>query len=237
MLNQLGLNLPLTNRGTDPVVEEGDMPFKPEIFGARDRTLNGYWQSEKYFDRVKDRIRDEIFTPPGFAISAKTSEIALEIMKNPNSAFLHIRRSDNLSARALCFHGLLDFSYYRLALAYIRERIPNVCFYVFSDDPEWCRNQSEFSDMTIVGHNPMSGTTDANGIITKKLGGREVEDLYLMSLCRHAIIANSTFSWWGAWLYYHQQTERIIVAPKVWFKPVPDTPDYRDIVPDRWIKL
>lgn len=238
MLDQLGLELPLVLRGSGPVVHEGTMPFKPEILDVKNVVLNGYWQSEKYFKRVRSTIQNEIFTN-NFCLNQKSLDLEKMINSCEYSAFLHIRRSDALSKRALMYHGMLDGQYYRDGVAYIRERVPNVQFFVFSDDPDWCIEQPEFSDMIVVSHNRMSGTTDANGIITKKPGGREVEDLYLMSLCRHAVVANSTFSWWGAWSSAWQGDEegRIVTAPKKWFLPTPNTPDPRDIFPPSWVQL
>lgn len=239
MLDQLGLDdLLVVPRGDERVIHEGPMPFKPEILEVKNCVLNGYWQTEKYFLRVQDRVRREIFSAPGFFMGEKTIAVADKIKRAPNSAFLHVRRSDNLSKRALMYHGMLDGVYYRDGVAYIRERAPNAQFFVFSDDPDWCVRQDEFKGMTVVSHNPMSGTTDENGVITRKEGGREVEDLYLMSLCRHAVVANSTFSWWGAWLNPLQgSADRIVTAPKKWFLPTSNTPDPRDIFPSSWIQL
>ena len=233
------IDVPIDNTTPRPIYTERGCPYDSGTETAAGHSkFVGYWQTEKYFLRVQDRVRREIFSAPGFFMGEKTIAVADKIKRAPNSAFLHVRRSDNLSKRALMYHGMLDGVYYRDGVAYIRERAPNAQFFVFSDDPDWCVRQDEFKGMTVVSHNPMSGTTDENGVITRKEGGREVEDLYLMSLCRHAVVANSTFSWWGAWLNPLQgSADRIVTAPKKWFLPTSNTPDPRDIFPSSWIQL
>ena len=129
MLDQLGLDdLLVVPRGDERVIHEGPMPFKPEILEVKNCVLNGYWQTEKYFLRVQDRVRREIFSAPGFFMGEKTIAVADKIKRAPNSAFLHVRRSDNLSKRALMYHGMLDGVYYRDGVAYIRERAPNAAW-------------------------------------------------------------------------------------------------------------
>jgi Glycosyl transferase family 11 len=114
--------------------------------------------------------------------------------------------------------------YYNAAMSYVREREPEVRFFIFSDDPDWCR--STFPHDTVVGHN---GWGSGN-----RGPATEHEDLYLMSLCNHAVICNSTFGWWGAWLGDEvTRRPRIVVSPEKW--SVDGKP--RDIVPERWIKL
>jgi hypothetical protein len=109
-----------------------------------------------------------------------------------------------------------------------------VHFFVFSDDPAWTHANMTEGDMTVVGHNAMSATFDDQGVLTKHGRGRECEDLWLMSLCRHGIMANSTFSWWGAWLNRWQEN-RVVVAPDPWFAT--QDADSTDILPDRWLKI
>lgn len=237
LLDQLGLDLPLVKRTRSLEIVEGDMRFDPKILDTKNITLTGYWQTEKYFKRVENRIRKEIFQHP-FRISDDTARIADQITYCPNSTSMHIRRSDNLAKRALVFHGMLPDEYYLRATMRILEHFPNAHFFVFSDDPDWCKDKFLSPAYTVVDCNRMSGTFDADGIITKRPGGREVEDLYLMSLCRHAIIANSSFSWWGAYLGDKGvDLKHTVIAPKTWFVPNGRTPNSTDIVPERWITL
>src|SRR5208337_227365 len=121
-------------------------------------------------------------------------------------------------------------TYHLRALDYIRSRADNARVFIFSDDPEWCKEQPQLQGHLVVDCNPMSGIRGEGGNVTKGLVGKEHEDLWLMSLCKHAIIANSSFSWWGAWLNPRQ--DRIVVCPQRWF--VSSEPHSEDICPERW---
>jgi hypothetical protein len=223
MLGDFGMKLNLVNTPeTGQIVWEGSHKFRPEILDLKgDYSLHGYWQCEKYFEEIGDRIRDEVFK--NIQIGKFTRLLGYKI-KVYDSCFIHVRRSDNLSKRALEFHGLTGLDYFEKAIY----QSPLYEFFVFSDDPEWCKNQTLFQNMTVISHNGWSGSSDPNGRITRRDGGRECEDLYLMSLCKHAIIANSSFSWWGAWL---REEQGIVIAPKAWFVSADS-----DIVPERWIR-
>jgi hypothetical protein len=237
LLGDLGLS-PRYGGFVGHLVDEGGLRFNPEIlkYGSGSQVyLRGYWQTEKYFERIQNQLRPEFIN--GIRLGDGTRRAAELITRTPVSAFIHVRRSDNLAPAGLTFHGLLDPRTYQQAGAdYIRVRVPGVHFFVFSDDPEWCHANMQAPDTTIIDCNPMSGTCDANGHIQRGRVGREVEDLYLMSLCRHAVIANSSFSWWGAWLN-KEQGDRIVVAPKAWFAVGPNVADSTDIVPERWVRL
>lgn len=238
-LDAFGLRLPLVRGGKGRTVDEGSLCFKPEILAlSGDFTLRGYWQCEKYFQRVEHDIRREVFD--GSMFSPKTLEVRDKILADPNSAFLHVRRSDSRTPGGKVFHGLLEMDYYGAAMNYIRAKVPNAHFYVFSDEPDWCKQNLQDEDLTLVNHNPMSGTVNPDGSITKQAGGKEHEDMYLMSLCRHGVVANSTFSWWGSWLNSNEGASpynRIITAPKAWFVVGKDRAGDRDIIPGRWIRL
>ncbi len=124
---------------------------------------------------------------------------------------LHVRRQDYVNLQY--FHGMPTLDYYREAVAYIRRQVAYHCpVVVFSDDPQWCFENFP-SDFQIAN------------------GGNKYDDLKLMASCDYAVIANSSFSWWGAWL----GPQKLVVSPKQWFSD-PKT-DYSDIVPDKWVKL
>lgn len=170
---------------------------------------NGYWQTEKYFNIPV--IREELkFKEPTsyFYFSWKAITIP------GNSAFIHVRGGDYLKEPHKSFHGNMTLEYYQKAIAHIRTISPNCIFYVFSDNKEWCRaNLSE--------HVLVEGTD-------------KFQDMLLMSLCKHAIIANSSFSWWGAWLG-DEQPNRTVIAPQRWFQSTSMCQD--DIIPDRWVRM
>jgi hypothetical protein len=235
LLDSFGLSISIVKHSSGTILHEGSLQFKPEILRTypEDITLNGFWQSEKYFERVQQRIRGEVFSD--MKMGLQTLAVRDIIISQPNSAFLHVRRSDSLAARALCYHGLIGLDYYLAAAEHIRSQVPDVRFFVFSDEPQWCEHN--FPGMTVVKHNGWSGTVNEWGIITKQPGGMEHEDMYLMSLCRHAVVSNSTFGWWGAWLNAKEGQERVVVAPKTWFLPEANGADSTDIVPERWARL
>jgi hypothetical protein len=185
--------------------------------------LDGYWQCEKYFADIEPLIRRE-FTLR-WEPSAESHHVARSIRAS-NSVFLHIRRGDAVhDPRGAAFHGTPAPEYYERAAGYIAARVADPHFFVFSDEPQWVKQNLNLPyRLTVIDHNPPS-----NASVT----GREHEDLWLMSLCRHAILANSSFSWWGAWL--NPERERIAIAPKQWVRSAPH--DTRDLIPERWLKM
>ncbi|OHD59859.1 MAG: hypothetical protein A2096_14210, partial [Spirochaetes bacterium GWF1_41_5] len=167
------------------ICEQG-MGFHPEIAGLKKNEfyLDGFWQSEKYFLSIAPLIRNEfkIITPANTA-----NLLAAEKINACNSVSLHIRRMDYVNnADTNLIHGLCSMSYYNQAVFYILNTIPDANFFIFSDDIDWAKQNLKISSpCTFIDFN----NADTN-----------YEDLRLMSQCRHNIIANSSFSWWGAWL-------------------------------------
>lgn len=204
----------------DPVYPEPVFQYDPGVYTTPAKSFTGHRQTEKYFR--EDIVRSEMLLKA--MPSPASFEVAEKIVRQP-SAFLHIRRTDNLTPTGLSFHGIPGDLYYGSAINRIREQVERVHFFVFSDDPEWCRSQYAGDGFTVVGHNkPGNGTGP----------GQEHEDIWLMSLCQHAIIANSTFSWWGAWLG-DNKPERIVICPQKWFNA--PTMVSKDICPERWIRI
>jgi hypothetical protein len=241
LLGDLGLLLRFTDKHPSRHFNAG-IGYCPEIFSLTgDWTLMGYFQSEKYWsDEVRSSIVDSLWPVVFFEPSDSTYAMAIRISRPyPKCCFVHVRRSDNLSPRGLSFHGLTSDSrsfYYDRAMA----KMPaDTHFFVFSDDPAWCKTVFINSNQTVVDCNAPSFTVDGKFELTKNDQGTEVQDLWLMSLCKHAIIANSSFSWWGAWLgermYLKEQDDRIVIAPDPWFAD--PKADSSDIVPARWLKV
>ncbi|QWD18343.1 alpha-1,2-fucosyltransferase [Polynucleobacter paneuropaeus] len=183
---------------------------------AEDAYLYGYWQSEKYFQNARELIRrDFIFKEP-----LESENLVLqESMKAHNAISIHIRRGDYLSnlKNQKIFH-LIPVEYYWKAIRYMSERISSPHFYIFSDDTLWAKNSLPISyPCTYVEHNR---------------GLSSYRDMQLMSKCQHHIIANSSFSWWGAWL--NPAPEKIVVAPSQWFK---NHFSDQDLMPEKWVRL
>ncbi len=177
----------------------------------------GHWQSEKYFDDIKDVIRTElIFRRP---LTGRNAEIA-DIIKSTNAVSVHVRRGDYITNKNTNgVHGSCGVDYYERASMYILKRVGSPLFFIFSDDPEWIKNNTLINyEHHVISHN--SGIGSYN-------------DMHLMSLCKHHIIANSSFSWWGAWL--NQNYDKIVVAPDRWF--LTDKCDSSDHVPASWVRL
>jgi Glycosyl transferase family 11 len=197
-------------------LSERGVPFQPAVVESPDNTLLvGYWQSEKYFKDEEAQIRQDF----AFAARLSPEKSELEETIGENAVSVHIRRGDYVShAAANKFHGLLGLEYYERAAALITDRTTDPHFFVISDDPAWCRTHIKLPGVTtFVGDTPGPGH----------------EDMQLMSLCRHHIIANSSFSWWGAWL--NARDDKIVVAPRRWFTD--ESRDTRDLVPESWIRL
>ena len=196
--------------------------FDPDVYKVPNGThFIGNWQTEKYFDG--EMVRRELGCREPF--SSQTLSVGDQIVREPASCSVHVRRTDYLIPSTIAYHGDVGLDYYDRAMDSIGDYAPDVQFFVFSDDPEWCKDNFR-SPCRVVDHNkPGSGATGP---------GKEHEDLYLMSLCRHAIIPNSSFGWWGCWLR-DPKNQGLTIAPKVWFRK--EGLRYDDIVPDRWIKL
>jgi hypothetical protein len=175
--------------------------------------LNGYFQSELYFNEYENYIREafEIKSP-----LKKETRAALELMKKGTAVSLHIRRGDYLQHD---IHNTNKEQYYRDAMEYIENKIEDVVYFIFSDDMDWVKENFKTNTETHY--------MDFNDAASN------YEDLKLMSSCQHHIIANSSFSWWGAWL--NPNPNKIVIAPKKWFND--ETRNYKDVVPASWIKL
>ena len=198
-------------------VREKGWRFDPQVVTAATPCyLKGHWMSERYFsDHAADIRQDLTFREPP---TGRNAEIAAEIAASSDSVSIHVRRGDYLAGSNSAIYASLGQTYYRRALAAMRQRVPQPRFFCFSDDPQAARRELDLpADSVFVEH---------NGTVAH-------EDLRLMSLCRHHIIANSTFSWWGAWLA--TASDQVVIAPHQWWIH----PDYddTDIIPERWLRL
>jgi hypothetical protein len=190
--------------------------------------LEGYFQAQQYFAAIEDVIRSE-FTIE-VAQDAQSRDLAEQIAAT-RSVSVHVRRGDYVSVPHIQrIHNVCGLSYYRKCIGLMATQLADPHFFVFSDDPDWVRANLDAGHLrldfsaTVVSHNGRK---------------RAYEDLRLMSACKHNIIANSSFSWWGAWL--NPDPNKIVMAPARWVKPSPD--DSRpptsgcQIVPDSWTQI
>jgi glycosyl transferase family 11 len=202
-------------KGDFSVFAEDSFDFDPAFAHCGPQTyLVGYWQSERYFSEIADVIRRELTY---LRVPDATNARWLARIRACHAVCVHVRRGDYLLPAHFGFHGLCSADYYRRALRLIRERVTNPQFFVFSDDWPWCREQLAGEDTVIV---------DAN----KPDAGQD--ELRLMAACRHHVIANSSLSWWGAWLA--TSVGQIVVAPTPWFSHRPRTPD---LFPADWVVM
>ncbi len=180
--------------------------------------LYGYWQSERYFVDQRAAVRSA-FTPRE-PMEPENEAVAATIKAASTPVSLHVRRGDYVtSTTASAVHGTCSLEYYRAAIASILAQAPNAHFFAFSDDAVWTRdNLGSSAPITYVASNPPT---------------RGYRDMQLMSLCHHHIIANSSFSWWGAWL--NARPDASVIAPARWFAG--SDKDTRDLLPASWEKL
>lgn len=201
--------------------------FDPRIMEApANAFLMGWWMSERHFLDVADAIRDE-FEPLAISEAARRWQSLIEGAQI--SVALHVRRGDKVShPDAVAFHGTMPIEYYERAANEIRQRVPGqpIHWFVCSDDPDWCAEHLDPpGTMSIVSGSELSMH----------------DDLYLMSLCDHQITANSSFSWWAAWLGDKRGRSgdgrpRVVVSPKKWFESEP-TNALEGMLPERWIEV
>jgi len=181
-------------------VREESFDFDARLFTVRPPVyLDGWWQSEKYFAASAGEIR-QMFRLAR-APTARTEALGAELASRPTVA-LHVRRGDYVQHPGYAqFHGVCPVEYYRRALAWLRERAPSTSLVAFSDDPVWAReNLCNDGSVRLIEATP---------------GHTAIEDFYLLGCCTHFVIANSSFSWWPAWL--SESPCKLVVAPRRWF--------------------
>jgi hypothetical protein len=199
---KLGWAKPKVSPGT---YSEPHFHFDPAFFALGNNiSLNGYFQSERYFSEVADLLRD--FFQPREPLGAEAQSIADRIAAAETSVSVHIRRGDYVkNAETARVHGSLDAAYYRKALMILQGALKSeITIFVFSDDATAAEAVLDFIPAANLVH--VRGDPD-----------RPWEDMALMARCHHHVIANSSFSWWGAWL--NPSSDKIVIAPRTWFTP------------------
>lgn len=198
--------------------------FKSCLFKLKHSAFHsGVFQSEKYFENVKEQVRYAFQFQP-FLPHSKNYEL-MNKMKNENSVAIHIRKGNDYLT-GLPYINTCGVEYYKKAIDYIKLNIDNPIFYVFTDNPQWVTKYLGcYIPYKLVNWNPA-------------IGFGNHFDMQLMSYAKHNIIANSTYSWWGAWL--NKNPHKIVIAPKQWFNPnVEKFNRIKDlqIIPESWIAL
>ena len=194
-----------------------DSNYNPEKFDSfvsnRDIRINGYWQSERYFSKIADELRDSIVRSE-FG-STLTSDVARSIVAS-KCIGIHVRRGDYIAdPKTKAFHGVCDVNYFLAGVEFISQSRIIDSLFIFSDDIAWCAENLKFDKETKIIDSSICDT----------------DQLKLLSLCNHHIISNSSFSWWAAWL--GAKDAQCVVYPKGWFA------DGRDLesMPSDWIAL
>ncbi len=203
---------------TSTLVQENGYGFKKEALLLPDnRYIRGYWQTEKYFLDCASQIRKQFTFKK--VLDKKNSSLLEEITKT-NSVSVHIRRGDYVhDKKTMTFHGACNLDYYKRSIKLMQKRVANPVFFFFSDEPDWVKSNIK--------------TDSPSYYVDWNKGSNSYKDMQLMSKCKYNIIANSSFSWWGAWL--NENSKKIIIAPKKWFND--HSIDTSDIIPKLWLKI
>lgn len=203
---------------SDNLFIEKSHAYDANIFKLSDGFfIKGYWQNEKYIKDIEDVIRKD-FTFK-YKPNKKNREL-LDLIKKTNSVSVHVRRSDYVKdPKTNEYHGICSLDYYQKVIGIIGRKVMKPHFFVFSDDITWCKDNLKLGKDTVY--------------VDNNKGPKSFEDMRLMSNCKHHIIANSSFSWWGAWL--NPRKDKIVIAPKKWFND--PTVSTRDLIPEKWQKI
>jgi hypothetical protein len=190
-------------------IGEGTFCYKDIDLPQGVSTLSGFFQTEKYFEHCQKLVRHHL--EPKVSVLARLREKYGRLMEN--SCSIHVRRGDYLGQQNN--YPVLNMEYYRRAMEIVTSKANVEIFLIFSDGMEWCKS-------------------NFNGNFHFVEGNLDIEEMFLMSMCSHHIIANSSFSWWGAWL--NSNEEKVVVAPSLWFGPNFSHHETSDIIPINWIK-
>lgn len=202
-------------RFSNKIFEKKPFYFDEKMLSLNNGYLDGYWQCYKYFEDIREVLLEEFTLVNEMNLENK---LIYNKIKELNSVSIHIRRGDYVKDKKNnAIYNVFGIEYYHNAIDFIANKIDNPYFFVFSDDLEWASKNLFLSNATYVDVNSSKNPEN---------------DLILMANCKHNIIANSTFSWWGAWL--NDNPNKITIAPKRWMSTIDDL---YDLYPDTWISL
>jgi len=200
---------------------ENGLQYHPEVFKLSKNTyLRGFWQDERYFLSLENEIREKFKFKP--SVCRTENKLVSEKIANTNSVSIHIRRSDYANDKSvLALNGILPIGYYYKAIELISGKVDQPHYFIFSDEPDWVLQHFNIQSISTI--------------VSINNGKYSYEDMRLMSLCKHHIIANSSFSWWGAWL--NPSKDKIVIAPNQWYADPIVNKQVKQIVPASWIKI
>jgi hypothetical protein len=196
---------------------EQSFTFSSDFFNTEQPVyIDGYWQSYKYFESIESQLKQEF----SFKSSLVGKNLQVyEHISNVNAVSIHVRRGDYVSNKHTnSVHGVCSLDYYRAAIQTMTAHVENPVFFIFSDDIEWVKDNLVFGSHDVF--------------VDNNTGKKSYNDMCLMSLCQHHIIANSSFSWWGAWLGVN--AKKIVIAPQQWFA---NTTITDDLIPESWLRI
>lgn len=210
--------LKLTAQCKSPKIltKEKYLNFNPSLLRPKEGSyISGYFQSDQYFQSISDLLQEHFKAKN--ELSSHFKYWSNIIQKTKHTCSIHIRRGDYMTNKNQNIHGILDLDYYLMAINLIQEKLSDTKFVMFSDDIQWVKKK-------FVGEQFIFPKTESN-----------LEDLILMSACENNIIANSSFSWWGGWL--NKNPNKLVIAPKQWFKSNKLQQQTKDIIPQEWLTL
>lgn len=225
--NLLGINLPIYERikrklfkGQPILITENSLLFDSKYLEVKEPAyLRGYWQSEKYFTDFKNEILNDLIIQ---VKPTSENQKILDQIISCNSISLHIRRGNFVNDESVNKrHGTTSLSYYQEAINVINSKVSNPVYFIFSDDILWVKTNFNITEKVLF--------VDIND------AKNDFQDLRLISSCKHHILANSTFSWWGAWL--NTSPEKIVITPKLWFIEEAYNLQTLDLLPPQWMRI
>lgn len=212
----LGFVSKITKIFNQKILRKYNIGYNDHLLKSKSKYFEGYFQNHKYLEPIRDILLSDITLKE--SIEDKYKDLFQKILEN-NSVSIHIRRGDYVNdKKTKKAHYVFGLEYYQKAIQVIKERLQNPIFFIFSDDIDWVKQNLKINEETYYVSNDNI---------------KDYEELIIMSKCKHNIIANSSFSFWGAWL--NQNKDKIVIAPHRWNNKF--IKEYRDLLPEDWIKI
>jgi hypothetical protein len=196
--------------------EKKTFQFDKDVLSENAKYLVGYWQNPEYFDNIRRFLLKE------FEYNGHISELQqnmIKKIKSENSVAIHIRRGDYLETNNKSIYESMDLAYYMKAIEYLKREHNNLTFYFFSDDIDWCKENFCLDDKVTF--------------VDSSISSSQHIDMLLMKSCNHFVIANSTFSWWAAWL--SDNNGKIVIAPKNWYRDIEKNSSAKELLLNDWV--